>query len=64
MLANVKRIAPQLIIPMHYFNRGTLERFLALAREDWPVDFNSSASIVLTRESLPVRGRIMVLSGQ
>jgi L-ascorbate metabolism protein UlaG (beta-lactamase superfamily) len=64
MLANVKRIAPQLIIPMHYFNRSTLERFLGLAREQWPVDFNSSASIVLARDTLPVRTRVLVLPGQ
>jgi L-ascorbate metabolism protein UlaG (beta-lactamase superfamily) len=64
MFENVKKIAPQLIIPMHYFNRATLERFLDLARRQWPVDFNPSPSVVLTREALPVKTRVLVLPGQ
>jgi len=48
---------------MHYFNRATLERFLSLARQQWPVDFNASPSIVLTREGLPIKTRVLVLPG-
>ncbi len=61
---NLRKIAAPLVIPMHYFNRGTLERFLRLAREDYEVEFSPTASVTLTRDRLPIRPKVLVLPGQ
>jgi L-ascorbate metabolism protein UlaG (beta-lactamase superfamily) len=61
---NLRKIAAPLVIPMHYFNRGTLERFLRLAREVYEVEFSNTASITLTRDKLPIRPKVLVLPGQ
>ena len=63
MLEELKKLAPSLIIPMHYFGRPTLERFLSMARESWPVEFSDSPTIVLSRASLPVQPKVLVLPG-
>ncbi len=61
---NLKKIGAPLIIPMHYFNRATLDRFLRLARQLYEVEFSQTASVILTRETLPVRPKVLVLPGQ
>jgi L-ascorbate metabolism protein UlaG (beta-lactamase superfamily) len=64
MLNVVKSIGAPLIIPMHIFSDSTLERFLALARETYPVEFSASAHIMLSRETLPSSPKILVLPGR
>jgi hypothetical protein len=53
-----------LMIPMHYFNSATLERFLGAARARYPVEFSSTPSIVVSRETLPRAAKIVVLPGR
>jgi len=64
MMNVLKSIGAPLMIPMHIFSDATLERFLALARETYPVEFSSSAHIVLSRETLPSSPKILVLPGR
>jgi L-ascorbate metabolism protein UlaG (beta-lactamase superfamily) len=53
-----------LIIPMHYFSSYTLDRFLARVREQYPVAFNETPAIVLSKATLPTAPQIMVLLGR
>jgi L-ascorbate metabolism protein UlaG (beta-lactamase superfamily) len=53
-----------LIIPMHYFSSYTLDRFLARVREQYPVAFNETPAIVLSKATLPTAPQIMVLPGR
>jgi L-ascorbate metabolism protein UlaG (beta-lactamase superfamily) len=64
MVNVLKSIGPRLIIPMHIFSDSTLERFLSLARETYPVEFSPTAHIVLSRETLPASPKILVLPGR
>ena len=49
------------MVPMHYFNPTTLNRFLARAKEHWPVEYSKSPSIVVSRAMLPTSPKVMVL---
>ena len=53
-----------LMLPMHYFDRGTLERFLARARELFTVERSDTASIVVSRAGLPASPKVLVLPGR
>ena len=64
MMEVLKQLQPNIIIPMHFFGRTTLDRFLSLARETWPVEFSDGASIVLSRATLPVQTKVLVLPGR
>jgi L-ascorbate metabolism protein UlaG (beta-lactamase superfamily) len=64
MMNVLKSIEPRLIIPMHIFSDATLERFLSLARETYPVEFSPTAHIVLSRDTLPASPKVLVLPGR
>lgn len=64
MFKVVQQIAPQLVIPMHFFSQSTLNRFLDLAREQYPVEISPTPSIVLSRPMLPIRTKVLVLPGR
>ena len=53
-----------LMLPMHYFDRSTLERFLTRARELFAVELSDTASIVVSRASLPASPKVLVLPGR
>jgi len=53
-----------LIIPMHYFSSYTLERFISRVREQYPVEFNDTPSLVLSKSTLPTTPKILVLPGR
>jgi L-ascorbate metabolism protein UlaG (beta-lactamase superfamily) len=53
-----------LIIPMHFFSSYTLDRFLARVREQYPVAFNETPALVLSKATLPTAPQIMVLPGR
>lgn len=63
MINVLKTLQPSLIIPMHYFGPSTLNRFLGLAREHWPVEFAANPSLVLNRAGLSVKTKVLVLPG-
>jgi L-ascorbate metabolism protein UlaG (beta-lactamase superfamily) len=64
MFKVVQQISPQLVIPMHFFSQSTLRRFLDMAREQYPVDISQTPSIVLSRQMLPIRTKVLVLPGR
>ena len=53
-----------LVIPMHYFSAFTLERFLTRARQDWDVEIAEIPSLVVSKNTLPTRPKLVVLPGQ
>jgi L-ascorbate metabolism protein UlaG (beta-lactamase superfamily) len=61
MMEVLAAINAPLMIPMHYFNSATLERFLSAARARYPVEFSKAPSIVLSRETLPRAAKVLVL---
>ena len=64
MMEVLKAINAPLMLPMHYFNPSTLQRFLTAARDRYPVEFSDDASIKVSRASLPRQPKILVLPGR
>ncbi len=52
-----------LMIPMHYFSSFTLNRFLDRVRQEWPVELAEVPSLVVSKTSLPVAPKVVVLPG-
>jgi L-ascorbate metabolism protein UlaG (beta-lactamase superfamily) len=63
MMEVLRAINAPLMIPMHFFGPSTLNRFLASAREHFPVEFSEKAAISLSRATLPKSPKILVLPG-
>jgi L-ascorbate metabolism protein UlaG (beta-lactamase superfamily) len=63
MMEMLSALKPQLIIPMHFFNPYTLGRFLDRAREQWPVEKADIPSVVVSKTTLPVNPKVLVLPG-
>jgi len=61
MMEVLRSINAPLMIPMHFFGLSTLNRFLASARAHFPVEFGNSASITLSRATLPNSPKVLVL---
>jgi L-ascorbate metabolism protein UlaG (beta-lactamase superfamily) len=61
MMEVLKSINAPLMLPMHYFNPSTLERFLAQARQHYAVGFSDKPSLTVSRESLPKQPTVLVL---
>lgn len=57
----VDKIKPRLIIPIHYFGPGQLERFLTRMNDHFPVRRSEDPHIALTRASLPQTTEILIL---
>lgn len=64
MVEVLRSINAPLMIPMHFFGSSTLNRFLASAREHFPVEFSDKAALVLSRATLPKSPKILVLPGR
>ncbi|WP_230532945.1 MBL fold metallo-hydrolase [Microvirga roseola] len=63
MMEVLRSINAPLMIPMHFFGQSTLDRFLASAREHFPVEFSDAAAITVSRATLPKSPKILVLPG-
>ena len=63
MMEVLRSINAPLMIPMHFFGSSTLNRFLASAREHFPVEHGNGASITLSRAALPKSPKVLVLPG-
>ena len=61
MMDVLKAIGAPLMVPMHYFNPSTLNRFLAKAKEQWPVEFAKTSTLIVSRASLPNAPKVVVL---
>jgi L-ascorbate metabolism protein UlaG (beta-lactamase superfamily) len=63
MVEVLKALRARLILPMHYFNPYTLERFLDRVRGDFPVETAETPTIVVSQETLPTEPKVLVLPG-
>jgi len=52
-----------LMIPMHYFSRFTLDRFLDRVRKEWAVEIAAVPTVVVSRTTLPAKPKVLVLPG-
>ena len=53
-----------LMIPMHYFSSYTLNRFIERIGRDWDVEMAEVPSVVLSKEKLPAKPKLLVLPGR
>jgi L-ascorbate metabolism protein UlaG (beta-lactamase superfamily) len=63
MVEVLRALRARLILPMHYFNPYTLERFVERIRGDFPVEMSETATIVVSQTTLPSEPKVLVLPG-
>jgi len=63
MVEVLRTLRARLILPMHYFNPYTLERFVERIRGDFPVEMSDQATIVVSQATLPAEPKVLVLPG-
>ena len=62
MLAVMRRVKARVVIPMHIFRPGSLQRFLAGMTGDFEIDLSEENSVTLSATSLPSAPTVKVLS--
>ena len=63
MVEVVKALRARLILPMHYFNQFTLNRFLDKVRGDFPIEMAETNVLEISQAKLPSNPKILVLPG-
>jgi L-ascorbate metabolism protein UlaG (beta-lactamase superfamily) len=63
MATVLDQIHPRLVLPMHYFDRGILDRFLSLVHDRYVIQENPTPTMQISRDSLPRQPTIVVLPG-
>ncbi len=61
MIRIVKRLKSSIVLPMHWFSRGSLETFLDGVSDEFTVERRSGNSLEVSLRSLPSRPTVMVL---
>ncbi|MDH3662031.1 MAG: MBL fold metallo-hydrolase [Alphaproteobacteria bacterium] len=62
MVEVIQQISPSIVIPMHYFSRFGVERFIGLMRGRYEAVYSNTPTIVFSRLRLPYK-KIVVLAG-
>ena len=63
MVEVLRALRARLILPMHYFNAFTLNRFLDRIRGEFAVEIGEQATIVVSQATLPSEPKVLVLPG-
>jgi len=63
MVEVLKTLRARLIMPMHYFNPYTLNRFLERIGTEFAVERSTESSIVVSQATLPSEPKVVVLPG-
>jgi len=63
LITVLEQIQPRVVLPMHYFMRSVLDRFLAAERDKFTIDVKESPTLHISRASLPERPTIIALPG-
>ncbi len=63
MLEVIDQIDPAVVVPMHFFTYGSLQRFLALIQDRYDPILFEEPSIILSRLTLPYRKVLVLPSG-
>jgi len=61
--AVVDQLQPRVVLPMHYFTRDVLMRFLDLERRKYAIDIRDSPVLDLSRTTLPPQPTVIALPG-
>jgi L-ascorbate metabolism protein UlaG (beta-lactamase superfamily) len=61
--AVVEQLQPRIVLPMHYFTRDVLTRFLDLERDKYAIDLRDSPVLEVSRTTLPPTPTIITLPG-
>jgi L-ascorbate metabolism protein UlaG (beta-lactamase superfamily) len=61
--AVVEQLQPRIVLPMHYFSRGVLTRFLNLERGKYAIDLRDNPVLDVSRENLPPVPTVIALPG-
>ena len=64
MMGVVEVISPRIILPMHFFGSYSLDRFLSLAARRFDVERRTSPTLVIDKQDLPIKTRVVVLPGR
>jgi L-ascorbate metabolism protein UlaG (beta-lactamase superfamily) len=64
MVEVVQAMKAPLMVPMHYFSTSTLRRFLERVNRQYEVEFAETPSFVVSRATLPAKGKFLVLPGR
>src|SRR5262245_50361912 len=64
MIEVLQSLKAPLMIPMHFFSTFGLTRFLDQVGGKYPVDYNETPSIVVSRATLPASPKLLVLPGR
>jgi L-ascorbate metabolism protein UlaG (beta-lactamase superfamily) len=63
MVEVLQSLHAQMIIPMHFFNTFTLDRFLSRMRQTYRVEMSAVPSLVVSKKTLPSSPTVVVLPG-
>ncbi len=63
MMEVLAALKAPLVIPMHFFDQATLDRFLDRARAKWDIETADVPSVVVSKTTLPTRPKVLVLPG-
>jgi L-ascorbate metabolism protein UlaG (beta-lactamase superfamily) len=63
MVEVLKSLRARLILPMHYFNSYTLNRFLERVRGEFKVEMGDAVAIIVSQSMLPSEPTVLVLPG-
>jgi L-ascorbate metabolism protein UlaG (beta-lactamase superfamily) len=63
MVEVIQAMKAPLMVPMHYFSTFTLRRFLERVSSQYEVEFAETPSFVVSKTTLPRKGKFLVLPG-
>jgi L-ascorbate metabolism protein UlaG (beta-lactamase superfamily) len=64
VVQTLKALRARLILPMHYFETYTLNRFLDRIRGDFAVEMSDKSSVVVSQATLQGDAKVLVLPGR
>ena len=64
MIEVLQALKAPLLIPMHYFSGYSLDRFLTRMRQEWEIEVLEIPSAVISKTTLPLKPKILVMPGR
>ncbi|RDV03929.1 MBL fold metallo-hydrolase [Undibacter mobilis] len=64
MIEVLHALKAPLLIPMHYFSGHSLDRFLTRMRQEWEIEVLEIPSTVISKTTLPIKPKILVMPGR
>lgn len=64
MIEVLHALKAPLLIPMHYFSGYSLDRFLTRMRQEWEIEVLEIPSAVISKTTLPLKPKILVMPGR